>query len=211
MPVKERVTKKVVKKKEIASQAISIHELNLKTLYLRLKGTSPLIVHKFNVKTIRQIEEKQQLGGKAKGKAKGARKPEDEFNGARYILNKKKKIDGFPASGFKKAAVRAGTFMGMKMTDSRGSFHVIGDLVPIACVKGPKMRTDMVRIGMGTSDVRYRPEYANWGCELEIRYNANVVSPEQIVNMFNTAGFSTGVGEWRPEKGGNFGMFEVVA
>jgi len=100
--------------------------------------------------------------------------------------------------------------MGAKMVESRGSFHVIGDLIPIKCAKGPKMRTDMVRIGQGTSDVRYRPEYKDWSCELPIEYNANVISAEQIVNMFNTAGFSTGVGEWRPERGGQYGMFKVV-
>ena len=200
-------TKKAVKTtKKTAPKAVSVYELNLKTIHLRVKGLSSLIVHKFDEKTIRQIEEKQQGSGKSKQKA--ARNPEAEFKGARYIINKKH--DGFPASGFKKAAVRAGTFMGIKMTDSRGSFHVIGDLVPITCAKGPKLRTDMVRIGMGTSDVRYRPEYEVWSAELEIRYNANVISAEQIVNMFNTAGFSTGVGEWRPERGGNFGMFEVV-
>lgn len=191
----------------MGKEVVTLHQLNLQTIFLKLRGLSPLIVHKFNEKTIRQIEEKQQGSGKAKSKA--SRKPKDEFDGARYKFDKKN--DGFPASGFKKCAVRGGTFMGLKMTDSRGAFHVIGDLVKIKCAKGPKMRTDMVRIGMGTSDVRYRPEYSKWTVELEIRYNANVISPEQIVNMFNTGGFSTGVGEWRPEKNGNFGMFEVVS
>lgn len=200
------VTKKTTKKKEIPGKKISVYELNLQTLHVKINGISPLIVHKFDEKTIRQIEEKQQ--GSGKSKKKGSRNPEAEFNGARYIVDKKH--DGFPASGFKKAAVRAGTFMGLKMTDSRGSFHVIGELVKIICPKGPKLRTDMVRIGQGTSDVRYRPEYDNWSANLEIRYNANVISAEIIINMFNTAGFSTGVGEWRPERGGNFGMFEVA-
>ena len=42
-------------------------------------------------------------------------------------------------------------------------------------------------------------------------YNENVLSMEQIVNLFNIAGFGAGVGEWRPgsKSGGSFGMFHV--
>ena len=67
----------------------------------------------------------------------------------------------------------------------------------------------MVRIGMGVADLRYRGEFKQWSTTLNIRYNANVMSMEQIVNLFNIGGFSCGVGEWRPEKGGSNGMFHV--
>jgi hypothetical protein len=42
-----------------------------------------------------------------------------------------------------------------------------------------------------------------------VRYNRNVLSAEQIVSLFNTAGFAIGIGEWRPQKNGGFGMFHV--
>lgn len=38
----------------------------------------------------------------------------------------------------------------------------------------PRMRTDMVRIGMGSADVRYRPEYIDWYAELNIEFNQGV-------------------------------------
>ncbi len=204
---KEKQIKKSASKKDLPRQDVTCYKLNLKTIYLKLKGTTPLIVHKFSSKSLRMIEEKQQ--GKGKAKEKANRKPEEEFNQARYIVDKKKKIDGFPASGFKKAAVRAGTYMDMKMVFLRGAFHVIGDMIPIICKKGAIMRTDTVRIGMGVCDVRYRPEYQNWSCQIPVQYNANVISAEQIVNIFNVAGFAVGLGDWRPEKDGQFGMFEV--
>jgi hypothetical protein len=74
----------------------------------------------------------------------------------------------------------------------------------------PAMREDMVRVGMGTADLRYRGEFADWHAKLLVRYNANVLSESQILNIINVAGFAVGVGEWRPEKDGMNGMFHVA-
>lgn len=62
----------------------------------------------------------------------------------------------------------------------------------------------------GTADIRYRPEFKHWRVKLPIKYNADKISLEQLVNLFNLAGFGVGVGEWRPEKDGQYGMFHVV-
>lgn len=62
---------------------------------------------------------------------------------------------------------------------------------------------------MGTADIRYRGEFPEWSTEITLRYNANVLSPEQVANLFNVAGFAVGVGEWRPQRDGSFGMFHV--
>jgi len=37
------------------------------------------------------------------------------------------------------------------------------------------------------------------------------MSLEQIINCINAGGYTVGIGEWRPEKDGNFGMFHVEA
>lgn len=68
----------------------------------------------------------------------------------------------------------------------------------------------MVRIALGTADIRYRGEFREWSADLAIRFNASVLSAEQITNLFNMAGFGVGVGEWRPERSGSFGMFHVA-
>jgi hypothetical protein len=36
------------------------------------------------------------------------------------------------------------------------------------------------------------------------------MSAEQVLNLFNTAGFACGVGEWRPERDGSNGRFRVA-
>jgi hypothetical protein len=95
------------------------------------------------------------------------------------------------------------------MTEARGAFHVDGEMVAIQAGP-PKMRQDMVRVGMGTADVRFRGEFTQWAVDLTVSYNAAALSPEQIVNLFNLAGFGVGVGEWRPEKDGGYGRFHVA-
>lgn len=44
-----------------------------------------------------------------------------------------------------------------------------------------------------------------------IRYNKDIITPSMIVNMLNLAGFAVGLCEWRVEKSGSFGMFEVAS
>jgi len=181
-----------------------IPKLEIKIMPLKLIGDSPLIMHKWSEKAIREIEDKQQKKAK-QGKTK--RDPETEFRESMY-----EHPGGgycFPAVAFKAAAVDACTQLsGITKVFARGAFHINEAMVKIES-DPPIMRTDMVRIGMGTSDVRYRGEFQNWSAEFEIRYNVSALSPEQITNMFNVAGFAVGIGEWRPQKDGSFGMFHV--
>lgn len=94
------------------------------------------------------------------------------------------------------------------MTVIRGALFVEGDLLPLK-FKSCNMREDMVRVGMGTADLRYRPEYTDWSVDLTIEYNSNVLQAEQVLNLIRLAGFSVGICEWRPEKNGDFGRFDI--
>ncbi len=86
-------------------------------------------------------------------------------------------------------------------------------MVEILTDEAPLVREDMVRVGMGTADLRYRPEFRSWRCNLRSVFDARQVSAEQIVNLFTQAGFSSGIGEWRrsaPKRPGTYGSFEVA-
>jgi hypothetical protein len=147
--------------------------------------------------------DKQQKKAK---QAKQAKDPEKDFEESLYPHPYGGY--GFPVVAFKSAAVDACSHIdGVTKVLARGAFHIDGELAQIAGT--PTSREDMVRIGQGVADIRYRGEFAEWSTELHIRYNANVLSPEQIGNLFNTAGFAIGVGEWRPAKDGSYGMFHV--
>lgn len=96
----------------------------------------------------------------------------------------------------------------------RGAFFIesdFGDMVEIIS-DTPVMREDMVRVGQGTADIRYRGEFRNWSATFRLKYNASGSFPlENIINALNAGGFVCGIGEWRPEKDGAFGTFHVAA
>lgn len=187
------------------TELVELKKINIKFVEITLVGDSPLIVHAWSEKAKKGMLDKQMK--KAKG-AQKAKNPEQDYEDCFYRLENGK--PGFPAIGFKAAAVSAaGRFCeGMKMTEVRGAFHIPCELVEI--IGEPNMREDMVRIAMGTADIRYRPEFKKWRAVLPIRYNADAISVEQLINIFNQAGFGVGVGEWRPEKDGSYGMFHVA-
>lgn len=183
---------------------IAIPQIAIKELQLTLIGDSPLICHKWSDKAKQMMLDKQT--GKAIQK-KAPKDPEQDYKDSLY--DHPDGGYGFPSVGFKAAAVSAcRSVEGIKMTEARAAFHVPGELIKIE--GEPRPREDMVRIGMGTADIRYRGEFPDWRAKVTVRYNEAVLTPSQIVNLFNVAGFGVGVGEWRPEKDGSYGMFHVA-
>lgn len=186
------------------SQVVAIPPIRVERMEITLVGDSPLICHAWSEKAKKQMLDKQMKKAKT---AKEAKDPQRDYEESLY-----KHPDGgygFPCVAFKAAAVGACRFSdGIKMTEARGAFHVVGELAQIN--GDPSMREDMVRIAMGTADIRYRGEFRDWSVKLSIQYNADAFSTEQIVNLFNLAGFGVGVGEWRPERDGSYGRFHVA-
>jgi hypothetical protein len=179
-------------------------QMDIRTMTVRLVGDSPLVSHAWSQKAKQAMKDKQ---AKAPKQAKEVRDPNREYEESLYRMPDGSGY-GFPAVAFKSAAVDACSHVdGLTKVQARGAFHIIGDMIRIDGT--PHMREDMVRVGMGTADLRYRGEFTEWAVELEIRYNANVLSEAQIRNLFNVGGFAIGVGEWRPQRDGSWGMFHV--
>lgn len=200
-------------------------------LYLRLWGDSPLVVNAFSNKGKEEMRAKQQKEAK---RAREAKDPVAAYNGARYQMkyHDGRMVDGFMAPTVKKALVSACRLLdGIPMTLVRQTVRVLpayGELLPIEREPGvpyfgdhetklaPVMREDIVRVGgragpgSGTADLRYRPEYAPWTIPVVVTFLPNVLTAEQVVNLFAYAGFGCGIGENRPEKtGGSWGCFRV--
>ncbi len=185
---------------------ITIPRLDIREMELSLVGDSPLISHAWSDKAKKMMLAKQKKEAKP---GREIRNPQKDYEDSIYYMEDGK-TTAFPSVAFKAAAVGACRFVkgDIKMTEARGAFHVQGERVPIE--GKPEMREDMVRLSTGVADIRYRAEFKEWSCTLLIKYNAAALSPAQIINLFNIAGFGVGVGEWRPERNGSYGMFHVV-
>ena len=212
-----------------ASEVIEIRPIQIKKATIHIVGDSPLIVHAWSEKAKREMLEKQMKVTKTK--AKTAKNPVEDFirsmywltpmpeemtesafneaiqNGARF---------GFPVTGFKQAAISAAYRMGWAKDKAslRGAFFIDCDENQMVEIKSdpPIMREDMVKLLGTTADIRYRGEFRNWSADITVSFNENgQYTLEQIINIINAGGYVCGIGEWRPEKDGQYGMFHISA
>lgn len=192
-----------------AKKSVEIKDFSINEVVIPIVGISPLIIHAWSVKAMREISDKQ--AGKAKNKKHDIRIPEDDYEQAKH--KSPQGWEGFPAAGFKAAMIRGAKMIGMVMKDTQTAFFIKADCEETQLVKingESRMRTDMVRVGMGSADIRYRPEYPDWSANLTIEFNSGVVSLDQIYQLVKAAGYGCGIGEMRPEKGKfNFGRFKL--
>lgn len=182
---------------------VEIPSLELRRVEIKLVGTSPLISHRWSDKAKEMMLAKQT---KRASIGRAVKDPHQDYLDSLYPFPSGGY--GFPAIAFKSAAVRAGTYSDQKMTFLRGAFHVRGELIKID--GEPSMREDMVRVGNGVADIHYRGQFVDWKTILPVEYNSRAITLEQLANLFMIAGFSVGVGEWRPERNGAYGTFKVV-
>jgi len=191
---------------------IDIKPIQVQRFRVRIRGISDLIVHGWGKKALAGMLAQQQMTKEEKRKAKDNREkkdPKSDFEEAKYIVNGK---DCFPTSGLKKSLVTAAYVLGIPKNAVRQAIFIEGDYFEIhheRCV----MREDTVRVGVFpkfTADIRYRPAYQNWWAEFQVAVRADLIDVKNTVALFQNAGFSVGIGEWRPEKDGSFGQFEVV-
>lgn len=189
-----------------ATKEVSIPQITLQrmTVTLRSREGSSVIVHRFSKKDAESMLAKQT------GKAKAKKAPRDikaEYEGCFYDKSARGKHQ-VPTIWFKKAAINAAhTFVDFERTKAKGAFFVLGDYVEIE--GKPHMREDTVRLDSGVAMQRFRPAFDTWSVTLKIEFNPNIISDAQLIHLLEMAGFSVGVGDWRPEKTGDHGRFFV--
>lgn len=193
---------------------IEISRIGTETIRVPVVGTMPLIVHNFSAKAKRQMLDAQQ-GRKS---PKEVRDPQAEFDAAFY---RTKDGYGFPVTAFKAATVGAARFYGkdVSMTQLRQVIFMRGEISDkdpqaLVVIDGePRMREDVVRLGgpSRSADLRYRPEFPEWSTVLEVTYVKSSLTRDSVLSLIDAGGMGIGVGEWRPEKRGEFGTYQVDA
>lgn len=219
------------------AETIKINKLEIATVDFDIVGTSPLIVHAWSEKAKREMLEKQMK--KAAKTKHDTKVPVNDFINSIYWIGEKPNDGaddeeafanfeaslvnahfGFPIGGIKQSFIKGAYRSGMdvKQTELKGTMFLEGrtehSTMELAEIVGsnPIMRADMVRVGgmSKTADIRHRAEFVSWRIPLRMKYNVNgKYSLEQLLNCVTAGGFAIGIGEWRPEKDGQFGMYEL--
>jgi len=189
---------------------VVIDRIAAERILVPILGTSPLIVHRFSEKAKRQMLDAMQ-GRKS---PKEPKNPDAEYEAAFYRL-KEPDGYGFPAIAFKAATVGGARFYsGVTMTALKQFMFFRGEIgtdgQALVRIEGePKMREDVVKVGRNGTDLRYRPEFAEWSTTLEVIYVTSALTRGSVLSLIDAGGMGVGVGEWRPEKDGDFGCYQV--
>lgn len=217
----------------LPSKEVSIPQLQIETIHVTLKGKSPLIVHAWSAKAVKMMLDKQ-MGIASSGREK--KDPLKDFRESLYYLPDNQGL-GLPSPAFKASIVSGANDVEMKMTEVKRCVHVSFYTTKIIAPSldrslytewdtkyekeiqkehnwGCSMRQDLVRLESGVADIRFRGCFPIWEAVLQVEFNKKVLTAAQVVNLFQSAGFGCGVGEWRPSapecRSGEYGRFEVA-
>jgi len=179
---------------------------SVKSTPFEIVGTAPLIMNKFSEKSIHQMLRKHMN----LPQAREAKVPRELIEAA--IHRNTAGAIAIPSTAIKKSILAAAsatkTFAKNKVALKCGVF-IRGASIPIT-FKSMTPRMDIVR-NSGVSrvpDVRFRPQFNDWSARFVITYDEEVTSLSTIIDLIVRAGY-VGLCEWRPEKSGDYGTFEI--
>lgn len=182
----------------------------MKTITLKVRGISPLLMNSAAAFT-------EADDGKAKTR-RSIPAPEVEAEAGAYRLESGELA--FPAAAFKKAIVSAAKGrkvgkLGLPGIVLASAFETC-ELIPLVHPDtGEALRDYAIDIrgarpqGQGMVR-RARPRLDEWGCLVDFEYDDELVAEDLLRELLERAGRNVGVGNFRPEKSGRYGRFEVV-
>ncbi len=207
------------KKDEVAV----VHAANIVVATFKIRGDAPLVICKFSKKQREKMMALMtQTNAQRRGKA--AREPrnyDEDFRQAQHVAT-----DGWcgiPAAAFRAAMIDACRTVGLVMTKAKMSVFIVADgfdkdegtpLVRILSKADPERTEMLVRNDNGGADIRIRPMWREWEALVQVKFDADMITPESVVNLLDRAGQQVGVCEGRPFSknscGQGWGTFRVV-
>ena len=122
-----------------------------------------------------------------------------------------------PTANIRSAIVEGGKLTRAGKTIQRGTL-ILSDKAPLH-YKGPRTIDALWNAGTfydcrsvvisGRRIMRYRPMFSEWSCEVDITFDPGLIDAAELLQCAVTAGTLIGIGDFRPNKGGQFGRFEV--
>lgn len=182
--------------------------LNLGTLKLKIVGDTPYMPEPMDMAVLERYDKKKSKQSYKKDDISEEEKVKEKY----YFTDDGKK--GIPARAFYNAMIRASSYLFDKkdggMRNIKEGILITGNVLPLE-YKKEEVVEHWGRMSGQTKAPRkiLRNAFYDWKTTVEVRYNQSQLSPEQIFNILNWAGFHIGVGAFRKERTGNYGMFHV--
>lgn len=185
----------------------------MKLVHVRIKGTTALLHQRFN--------ESSELPGATRQVLVNRGTPREEAERVCYRL--KNGDFYFPGAAIARLLREAGA--NHKMKGSRRSAKylvpsatlVLNDAIVLLNGDGESKMADfevdsrpVVIPSTKGRVMKHRPRFDCWSAVFELRINESLLPVDFIHQLLNEGGQQIGIGDYRPEKGGPFGTFQVT-
>jgi len=196
------------------SNSVQIQAPRLERAVFGIIGTAPYVQNKFSRKAMEQIKQTQMAGSTAR---KGKKREPKDFQRAyeEAIHRSTEGWYGIPAPAIRSAMISACRLVGFQMTKAKLAVFVepdgfdADDGTPLVRItKGePIYHEAAVRNENGVVDLRARPMWLpGWEADVQIVYDADLFTLEDVANLLLRAGQQVGIGEGRPDSKNSTGM-----
>lgn len=178
-------------------------------------GTTPLIINRMSQKAWFELLAPKGKKTAVEKQSTMKHDPLKEFRDSAYTIadDESPTLIGGPATWFKQAMCSAALDTpGAKKAQIGRLVYIPGELVPIFGV--PKVFMAITRSAdmNKTPDVRTRCILPEWACRVSVTFTKPVLREQSIANLLAAAGFQSGVGDWRQQKGSaSYGSFRIVS
>jgi hypothetical protein len=184
----------------------------MKTVAVEIRGTSPLLVHRYS-------EDAEQGKATRAVKADG-RNPREEATKHAYIAK-----DGtYYISAFSIPGCMGNAGANHKSKGSRKSLRFIvpsavrmtQETITILNGAGPakSFEVDSRPVTIPATKgriIRHRPRFDQWGMKFNLLINDDLLALDMAQQLLTEAGVQIGIGDFRPERRGPFGCFQIAS
>ena len=195
-------------------EQVQIVELTRAKIVYHIVGETPLLMNSMSVKAQRELLLPR--GRKTAAEKQGSLKhdPLQEFRDSIYRARKgSETVLALLNTQFKAALCTAALDVPGAKKAQIGRLTSIEGGEKLALFGVPQIMCSVVRSAdiNKTPDIRTRCIVPRWACKVEVTYTTPVLNATVISSLFATAGYTMGVGDWRPQKGsGTFGRWKIV-
>jgi hypothetical protein len=171
----------------------------IKSIECRIEGISPLLMHAYPMVPVEALEKKT---------------PQEQAEFSAYRIPGTGELY-VPGTALQRALVGGAGY-------SKGKGRATLAKVAAAC-----LLVTSEYLGLGVSEceidsrpvvipatkgrvVRYRPRLNTWGVNFTLEYDDTLLTPDQVRKIVDDTGKNVGLLDFRPEKKGPFGRFQVT-